>query len=410
MASVPADYLRAAERYGHSVDQIASQYVNPVTGKRLTGEALLLKLGKGESGFNANADSGKAHGYTQFTPASRQVAISKFGVDPNKDADSAVHAAALHLRGKINGSTGLRGYNPGMASYTDYILGQRIGKITGGGGTSSTPSVLERAKGGSTSVTSTAVDPGAASTAEVDALGAALRGGGGGVASTAPAAPTFAARPVTPELYGGGLGFSAPQPQAPDLSAALAEIGSQVGQDSVVSSETTQTGQASSGSGAQAGSAGGVKLGKVRVAPGANRPGVDITPGLRHVVGIIAGATGEEITIGTGTAHNRMTTSGNVSDHWSGNGADIPRTGAALTTLFAKSLNAVGRGKTVQFLGNEGTRNVKLTPASIKQIAKEGGIVNIPYGKHRRIQLIANTDQGGNHHNHMHAGVTALGA
>jgi hypothetical protein len=39
---------------------------------------------------------------------------------------------------------------------------------------------------------------------------------------------------------------------------------------------------------------------------------------------------GEPLTIGTGSRHSRMTTSGNVSDHWGGNAADIPATGRNL--------------------------------------------------------------------------------
>src|SRR5438105_1525421 len=140
MASgVPSADLQAARRYGRLVDPIAERYTNPLTGKRLSGEALLLKLAKGESGFDANADSGKAHGTTQFTPGSRQAVLSKFGVDPWRSKDEAYHAAALHLLGKVNGSTGLEGYNPGSSSYPSYILGQRVGNVGGslGGGSGS---------------------------------------------------------------------------------------------------------------------------------------------------------------------------------------------------------------------------------------------------------------------------------
>src|SRR5437868_582529 len=117
MASTEQEIRAAAARYGRSVNHIAAQYVDPVTGHRLSGEALLIKLSKLESNFNMDAVSpAQARGATQFVPGSRRVAIEKFGVDPWRTPDEAVHAAALHLRGKINGRSGLAGYNPGDAA------------------------------------------------------------------------------------------------------------------------------------------------------------------------------------------------------------------------------------------------------------------------------------------------------
>jgi hypothetical protein len=66
-------------------------------------------------------------------PGSRQTAIDRYGIDPWRSADEAVHAAALHLRGKINGSKGLEGYNPGMPTYPQYILDQKVGDVAHGG-------------------------------------------------------------------------------------------------------------------------------------------------------------------------------------------------------------------------------------------------------------------------------------
>ena len=148
MASDRASVLRAARRYGASVDHIASRYVNPVTGKRLSGAALLAKIVSGESSFNRNSVSPVgARGLAQFMPSSRAEAIRRFGVDPWRSPDEAVHAAALHLRGKINGSTGLEGYNPGGGqSYVNYILRQRVGSVGGSPSRSatSTPSLADR--------------------------------------------------------------------------------------------------------------------------------------------------------------------------------------------------------------------------------------------------------------------------
>lgn len=144
MSSDASRIRRAADRYGASVDHIAGRYTNPVTGKRLSGAALLLKVAQGEASAltsdkaRTDVSSAGARGWLQFMPSSRAVAIKKYGVDPWRSPEEAVHAAALHLRGKINGKTGLEGYNPGMASYPDYILGQRVGathEASGSGGT-----------------------------------------------------------------------------------------------------------------------------------------------------------------------------------------------------------------------------------------------------------------------------------
>jgi len=120
------EILAAVQRWGPSVDSVAKQH-------GISGAALLAKLIQGESGGISNRTStAGAKGLTQFMPGSRQISIQKYGVDPWADVDQAVHAASLHLRGKINGSTGLQGYNPGMPTYTSYILGQKVGNVAGG--------------------------------------------------------------------------------------------------------------------------------------------------------------------------------------------------------------------------------------------------------------------------------------
>lgn len=129
---LPPDVHAAAAKYGPKINALAKSRYG------VDGETLLLKVVKGESGGNAKSvSSAGARGLTQFMPGSRQEAIRKYGVDPWKDADSAVHAAVLHLQGKINGSKGLEGYNPGMSTYPQYILKQAVatgGKAGGGSG------------------------------------------------------------------------------------------------------------------------------------------------------------------------------------------------------------------------------------------------------------------------------------
>jgi hypothetical protein len=123
---------------------------------------------------------------------------------------------------------------------------------------------------------------------------------------------------------------------------------------------------------------GGAPMGKVRVASGADRAGVSTNKAVLRFVREISGLAGQPLTIGTGTNHSRMTTSGNVSDHWSGHAADIPASGQALTRLGRLALIAAG--------------------ANRKWAKRQsGGLFNI-----NGHQIIFNTNEGGNHYNHLH--------
>ena len=129
-----ADTVAAINKYGPSINGLARRRYG------ISGKALLGKLVAGESSDNMGAvSSAGARGKTQFTAGSRAVAIKKFGIDPWRSTDEAVHAAVLHLKGKINGSKGLEGYNPGDPRYASYILNQKIGGIKGGGAAASAP-------------------------------------------------------------------------------------------------------------------------------------------------------------------------------------------------------------------------------------------------------------------------------
>ena len=106
------------------------------------GKRLLAQVAAGEGGGSidegtAKTSSAGAYGPFQFIPSTRQAFIDRYGVDAWKNDFSAAKAAMIHLR-----STGLAGYNPGMASYSSYILGQDVdtrpliekGGSGGGGG------------------------------------------------------------------------------------------------------------------------------------------------------------------------------------------------------------------------------------------------------------------------------------
>jgi hypothetical protein len=119
----------------------------------------------------------------------------------------------------------------------------------------------------------------------------------------------------------------------------------------------------------------------VIVSPGANREGVDLDPGVLDFVGRVAGIYGQPLTIGTGSNHSQYTVNGNVSAHWGGRGADIPASGQALTRMGQDALIAAG-------MPEKQARKVK------------GGLFNVG-----GVQVIFQTDIGGNHHDHLHVGL-----
>jgi hypothetical protein len=138
----------------------------------------------------------------------------------------------------------------------------------------------------------------------------------------------------------------------------------------------------------------GSKQGKVIVAPGADRAGVPTKRVVKNFVSLIAGSIGEPITIGTGTNHNQYTVDGNISDHWSGNAGDLP------VPIDSPQGDMIA-GRALMLLG--------VSRGQARQMAQQGGLFNItPRSgilKGRRVQVIWKTNQGGNHHNHVHVGI-----
>lgn len=153
------------------------------------------------------------------------------------------------------------------------------------------------------------------------------------------ASPAFAAGPT---LAGQSPSSSSgPQPK-PDVGKMLELIRTQGGDVQLAPGVGAMLvggdGQPAAASGAGTGG----RPGKVTIAPGANRKGADLNPAVVQFVRQVAGLYGRPLTIGTGTNHNRLTVNGTVSDHWSGNGADIPLTGKALIRAGQDALIAAG--------------------------------------------------------------------
>lgn len=204
MSSDASRIRAAADRYGHLVDHIAGRYTNPVTGKRLSGSALLLKIAQGESSAltsdkaRTDVSSAGARAWMQFMPSSRAVAIQKYGVDPWRTPEEAVRAATLHLRGKINGKTGLEGYNPGSSTYPNYILGQRVGathEASGSGGAPASSAAPRTTTSSSSSSAAASAMPAFDVVSAPEAVQAPV------VQASPLTAPKFAAGPTMPAGY-----------------------------------------------------------------------------------------------------------------------------------------------------------------------------------------------------------------
>jgi hypothetical protein len=371
---IPKEYLQAIARYGPSVAGVARQY-------GISGEALLAKVLQGESGFQqGRTSSAGAKGPAQFTAGSRATAIQKYGVDPWADVDQAVHGEALHLRGKINGSPGLQGYNPGMASYPRYILGQQVGDVRGqigrGGGAGAAvggpgvPSAVAPAP-------SSTVEPGGTGLAGMVAERMALQR-----PQPAPSsglqAPSFAARPA---VAGGG---QVPMSSPPTRQASIADLVAQASQmQGDVGSVPSAPPVASAAPGAAPGAA--HSGGKVRFAQGVPSK---VQPVLADFLAGLAGRTRGGITVGTTTNHNRYVAgTTRQSEHYTGNAADIPATGKAGDLIAAHALAQAG-----------------VPWKRAVAMARQGGVFNIDQPGGGRVQILWRTNVGGNHFNHVHVG------
>jgi hypothetical protein len=134
--------------------------------------------------------------------------------------------------------------------------------------------------------------------------------------------------------------------------------------------------------------------GRVRVAPGANLPGKPIEPITMSYLEQMAAFLDRTITVTTGTNHSKFTVNGKVSDHFSGHAADI---------------GMAANGGTDDGPVGDRIMQAALVQAgvSVEQAlaeAKAGGLFTLTH-EGKRIQCIWKTNEGGNHHNHVHVGV-----
>lgn len=111
---------------------------------------------------------------------------------------------------------------------------------------------------------------------------------------------------------------------------------------------------------------------------------------IANAVKSLSASLGKTIVVSSTHRPGAITTSGNVSDHASGNAADIPARGETLTQLGRAALVAL-----------------KIMPPE-RAKRENGGVYNGTVNG-VRYQVLFNTTQGGNHYNHLHIGVAPRG-
>lgn len=341
-------------KLGRRYNQMAKRRYG-IRGKTLAAREVAGEFGgKSTQSGRGTVSSAGARGPAQFIPSTRQAYIKQYGIDPWKDDRSAIKAMMIY---QTKGN-GIESYNPGMPSYSRYILGQRIDPadreaLRGGG----SPGMSVQGPSSTDVSLGTRTIPGQSFAAERSAAKQQLLLGGRKLSidsllqykQTVNSLQDVPSRKVKGDLvvrHSGGQTF---------------RIGETKGD--------TPTGA----------------RGNVTVAPGANRPGVNLAPITRRAVSLIAGRLGSPLTIGTGTNHSQMTVNGNVSDHWDGHGADIPATGRKLIQAGQAALVTFG-----------------MSPKEARRA--RGGLYNLDWHG-RRVQVIFNTHEGGDHTNHLHVGV-----
>ena len=131
--------------------------------------------------------------------------------------------------------------------------------------------------------------------------------------------------------------------------------------------------------------------GKFKIAPGANAPGRPLTREFTDFVEKMAGAYKGKLVLTTGTNHNRLSSSGNVSDHYSGNGGD-----------FGMVLNGgTNDGPVGDRIATAAFMAAGLPTGEAAKRGREGGF-QTAYADGLRIQIIWRAE---GHHDHVHVGV-----
>ena len=135
----------------------------------------------------------------------------------------------------------------------------------------------------------------------------------------------------------------------------------------------------------------------VEIAPGANLPADRSHPRRSRSSSAWPRSTAARSSSRTGTNHSRYTVDGRVSDHADGHAVDL-----GMAANGGSDDSPVGDRLMAACLIAGG-----LAPEQAADIARAGGLYTLEHDG-LRVQCIWKTDEGGNHHDHVHAGARPL--
>ncbi len=138
--------------------------------------------------------------------------------------------------------------------------------------------------------------------------------------------------------------------------------------------------------------------GRVVIAPGANRPGVSLQPALTSYLRAMTRYLDDRpLVVTTGTNHNQYSTSGNVSDHWAGFGADFGMGANGFTYGCRACRGSLIAAAALRVAGVPASRALAM--------AQQGGAHTVYTRDGWRVQVIWLSSVGGDHFNHTHLGI-----
>lgn len=149
-------------------------------------------------------------------------------------------------------------------------------------------------------------------------------------------------------------------------------------------------------------------VGKWSLSPNANRSGASLTPLFIEFLNEMSKYTTFEPIVTTGTNHKMQTSSGNISDHWAGNGADFGQSVNKFGTDNARPGQSVPRGDEIAAAALIAC-GVPVEEAKNKALLGGNHSAECTVdGQSVRIQMIWKSNVGGNHYNHVHVGIKKL--
>jgi len=127
-----------------------------------------------------------------------------------------------------------------------------------------------------------------------------------------------------------------------------------------------------------------------------------VTPEVAALGRAIAGQIGKPINVISGNRPGSITTSGNVSDHSSGNALDID----ALDQSEGGGVQGEREGDAIAKAAAR-VAGLGVKSPEFKEFLAGGGVYEGVSPSGYRVQILWKTDVGGNHHNHVHVGIRA---